>query len=123
MTFNPHRRLGIIVALVALASAASSALAARRLHAPDQVKAPTITVKVNPVYPQAARDAKIEGIVILEVVIGEDGSIVSTTVVRSIPELDQAAIEAVVQWKYQPTLFNGAPVEVQMFVTINFSLS
>lgn len=123
MTLNPRRRLGIIVALVALASTASSALAARRLHAPDQVKTPTITVKVNPVYPQAARDAKIEGIVILEVVIGEDGSIVSTTVVRSIPELDQAAIDAVVQWKYQPTLFNGAPVEVQMFVTINFSLS
>ena len=60
---------------------------------------------------------------ILEVVIGEDRSIISTTVVRSIPELDQAAIDAVVQWKYQPTLFNGAPAEVQMFVTINFSLS
>lgn len=115
--------LTIIAACIAITSVGVSAVEARRLRAPEQVKIPTLKVRVNPSYPHSAQDAKIEGVVTLEVIVGEDGSIVSTTVVRSVPELDQAAIDAVVQWKYEPTLLNGAPVEVQMYVTINFSLS
>ena len=76
-----------------------------------------------PVYPEAAKAAGIEGVVILEIVIGEDGSVIEVQVVRSIPELDQAAIDAVSQWQYEPTLLNGEPVEIEMTVTINFTLA
>ena len=77
---------------------------------------------MNPVYPEDAKAAGIEGIVVLDVVIGENGSVIEARVIRSIPELDQAAIDAVLQWQYEPTLLNGEPVEVECNVTINFTL-
>ncbi len=65
------------------------------------IQRPATKVKhVTPVYPAAARDAKITGVVILEAVIGADGRIVDVQVLRSIPELDQAAVDAVKQWEY-----------------------
>ena len=78
---------------------------------------------VNPVYPQEAQDAKVEGVVILEIVVGADGRVEDTRVLRSIPLLDQAAIDAVTEWEFQPTLLNGAPTRVVMTVTINFTLT
>jgi protein TonB len=78
---------------------------------------------VNPVYPQEAQDAKVEGVVILEIVVGADGRVEDTRVLRSIPLLDQAAIDAVSGWEFQPTLLNGAPTPVVMTVTINFTLT
>ena len=78
---------------------------------------------VRPVYPEDAQAAGISGIVILGIVIGEDGSVIDTEVLRSIPELDQAAIDAVNQWLFEPTLLNGEPVEVEMSVTVQFTLS
>lgn len=86
------------------------------------IKPPTRLVSVNPVYPEGARAARIEGVVILEITIGKDGSVASARVLRSIPELDQAAIDAVLQWVYEPTLLNGEPIEVKLNVTINFTL-
>jgi protein TonB len=86
------------------------------------IKPPTRLVNINPVYPDDARAAHVEGVVILEITIGEDGSVVDARVLRSIPMLDQAAIDAVLQWVYDPPLLNGAPVEVQMIATINFAL-
>jgi protein TonB len=86
------------------------------------IKAPRRLVNVNPVYPEDAKAAGIEGVVILQVVIGEDGSVVDAQVLRSIPELDQAALDAAYQWQYEPTLLNGEPIEVEMVVTINFTL-
>ena len=59
---------------------------------------------------------------ILELVIDTDGSVKEGHVLRSIPLLDQAALDAVVQWRYQPTLLNGAPVEVIATVIVNFTL-
>ena len=58
----------------------------------------------------------------MRIVIGEDGSVRNAVVVRSVPMLDEAAIESVLQWQYQPTLLNGVPVEVEMFVTVTFAL-
>ena len=58
----------------------------------------------------------------MRITIGEDGSVINVVVVRSIPMLDQAAIESVLQWQYEPTLLNGVPVEVEMIVTVNFTL-
>jgi TonB family protein len=87
------------------------------------VRPPRKLVNVSPVYPPAARDAKVQGVVILETVIGVDGTVARTGVVRSIPLLDQAAMDAVRQWRFEPTLLNGVPVEVEMVVTINFTLT
>jgi TonB family protein len=77
---------------------------------------------VNPVYPADALAARIQGVVILEAVIGPSGAVSDARVLRSIPALDQAAVNAVRQWVYTPTLVNGAPVSVLMTVTVNFSL-
>jgi TonB family protein len=87
------------------------------------VKAPHAVVKVDPVYPPEAQAAHASGVVLLEITIGTDGSVSDARVLRSIPLLDQAALEAVRQWKYEPTVRNGVPVEVEMNVFINFSLS
>lgn len=77
---------------------------------------------VNPVYPQEALDAKIQGVVIMEARIERDGTVSRARVLKSIPELDDAAVEAVRQWEFTPTLLNGAPVPVMMTVTVNFTL-
>jgi len=60
--------------------------------------------------------------VILQARIGPDGHVTNARVLRSIPLLDQAAMDAVLQWEYQPTLLNGRPVPVLITVTINFTL-
>lgn len=77
---------------------------------------------VPPVYPQVARDAKIDGTVILEAVIATDGTVRDVRVLRSRPLLDEAAIDAVRQWLFTPTLLNGEPVPVVMTVTVTFRL-
>ena len=84
---------------------------------------PATKVKhVSAVYPAAARDAKITGVVVLEARIGADGRVVDVQVRRSIPELDQAALEAVKQWEYVPLLVDGVPTPFTMTTTIQFSL-
>jgi len=64
----------------------------------------------------------VQGVVIAEVVIGTDGSVVDARILRSIPVLDQAALDAVRHWRFQPTLMNGQAVEAVMTVTVNFTL-
>ena len=85
------------------------------------VKPPVKVRDARPNYPSAALAANVEGAVVLDLHIGVDGSVLDASVLRSIPLLDDAAIEAVRQWRYAPTLLNGAPVEVMVTVTINFS--
>ena len=75
-----------------------------------------------PVYPEIARAAKIEGLVILEATIDERGVVTDARVLRSVPLLDAAALTALKQWRYTPTLLNGVPVRVLMTVTFRFSL-
>ena len=77
---------------------------------------------VRPVYPAFAQAAKVEGMVILEAVINERGVVERLKVLRSVPLLDAAAIEAVRKWRYTPTLLNGTPVSVLMTITVNFTL-
>jgi len=77
---------------------------------------------VDPVYPEIAILARVRGIVILECTISPQGKVRNVKVLRGIPLLDQAAMEAVQQWVYTPTLLNGVPVLVIMTVTVNFSL-
>jgi protein TonB len=87
-----------------------------------EVDPPELLTRVNPIYPQEAQEAGIEGLVVLDIVVGEDGSVIDVSVFRSVPELDQAAIDAVSQWRYSPTFVNGEPVEVELSVTVNFTL-
>jgi TonB family protein len=88
----------------------------------SNVPGPRKVKHVNPIYPAAAREKKITGVVILEARIEADGRILEARVLRSIPELDDAALEAVKQWEFTPTLVNGVPTPVTMTTTIQFSL-
>lgn len=87
------------------------------------IRQPQRVRHVQPVYPPIAQSARIEGIVIIEATIGEDGQVINARILRSVPLLDQAAIDAVRQWQYTPTLLNGVPVPVIMTVTVTFTLS
>src|SRR5271167_1228559 len=78
--------------------------------------------KVNPVYPPLARQARIQGQVILRAVISKDGSIEGLTLVSGHPLLAPAAIDAVKQWQYRPYLLLGKPVEVDTEILVNFTL-
>jgi protein TonB len=88
-----------------------------------QIKEPKKLKNVAPVYPDIAKQARVQGVVILECTISPQGKVTDVKVLRGIPLLDQAAIEAVKQWVYTPTLLNGVPVPVIMTVTVNFKLS
>ena len=86
------------------------------------VRAPRKIVDVAPIYPALAAKARVEGVVIVEATIDPRGRVVNATVLRGIPVLDEAALEAVRQWVYTPTLLNGVPTPVIMTVTLRFRL-
>jgi TonB family protein len=92
------------------------------VRADPELREPRKLHHVNPVYPEVARRAGVEGTVVLECVIGTDGSVRSVKVLRSVPALDEAALEAARQWRYEPTTLRGRKVPVIMTVTINFRL-
>lgn len=87
-----------------------------------RIAAPTKLTHVNPIYPPIPLAARKEGLVILEALIGEDGEVRDVRVLRSAPLFDQAAITAVRQWRFSPTLLNGEPVPLVMTVTVSFTL-
>ncbi len=76
----------------------------------------------EPVYPPIAQSARVEGTVILEATIDAAGLVRNVTVLRSVPLLDQAALDAVRQWRYRPTRLNGEAIPIIMTVTVTFSL-
>jgi len=86
------------------------------------VKPPTKVTDVKAVYPPMAQSAKVQGVVILETVIGVDGRVDQLRVLRSIPLLDQAAIDAVKEWEFEPSTLNGVPVPVIVTVSVSFTL-
>jgi TonB family protein len=121
--------------------AAKPAPPARREATPQQtfragvdVEAPKKVHDVPPVYPKEAQRKRREGAVIMEATIDEKGNVTNLKVLRSmhtfglphpsggIPLLEEAALEAVRQWKYEPTMLRGAPVSVVMTVTVRFHL-
>jgi TonB family protein len=104
------------------AAAASRAKArAAAVRVGGRIRTPTKIKDVKPVYPAIAQSARVSGVVTIEATIGPDGKVIETNVVHSIPLLDQAALDAVRQWEYTPTLLNGVPVPVLMTVTITFT--
>ena len=82
-----------------------------------------IISKVQPTYPPDARAARIQGSVVMAVVIGKDGNVQEVSLVSGHPMLAPAAIDAVKQWKYRPYLLNGQAVEVDTQITVNFTLT
>jgi TonB family protein len=99
-----------------------SPLRAKAVRVGGNVKLPTKIKDVKPFYPSEALQARVQGVVIFEVVIDETGKVAEARVLRSIALLDQAADTAVRQWEFTPTLLNGAPVPVIMTVTVQFNL-
>jgi protein TonB len=87
------------------------------IRRPEKIK------HVDPVYPSIAKAARVSGMVIVEATIATDGSVRGARVIRSVPMLDQAALDAVAQWRYTPTLLNGQPVEVVMSVNVTFAIN
>jgi protein TonB len=109
----------------ALASAAtkpSPEWAKGALRVGGNIRPPTKILDVRPVYPPAAQAARVSGMVILEILIGPDGSVQNASILRSVPLLDEAATDAVMQWRFTPTLLNGQPTPIVMTVTVNFTL-
>jgi TonB family protein len=92
------------------------------LRVGGNIKPPTRVRSVAAVYPPDARDAKITGVVIIQIRIEGDGRVSDARVVRSVPALDQAALDAVRQWEFTPTLMNGNPVPIILTTTVNFTL-
>ena len=86
-----------------------------KIHAPLKIK------NADPIYPEIAKAARVDGAVTIEATIGPDGKVWDAKVVRSVPMLDQAALDAVRQWEYRPTLLNGVPVPVLINITVNFA--
>lgn len=77
----------------------------------------------NPIYPEAARRARIQGVVVLECTIGKAGTVTNVNVLRGLPlGLTEAAISAVDRWKFKPSTLNGKPVEVLYILTVRFNL-
>jgi protein TonB len=87
------------------------------------IREPRKVKNVAPVYPDLARRARVQGVVILECTISAQGTVSDVKVLRGQGMLDQAAIDAVRKWVYEPTLLNGTPVPVIMTVTVNFRLN
>lgn len=87
-----------------------------------KIRPPAKVRHVPPVYPPIAQQAHVEGIVIIEAIIGVNGRVKEARVLKSNPLLDDAALAAVRQWEFSPTTLNGVPVPVIMTVTVNFTL-
>jgi periplasmic protein TonB len=95
----------------------------QRIKVSQGVTSGLLVRKVQPAYPPLAKQARISGSVVLQAVIGKDGTIQNLRAVSGHPMLIQSAIDAVRQWKYKPYFLNGEPVEVDTQVTVNFTLA
>lgn len=88
----------------------------------DLPVAPRKTNDVRPLYPDIARQARVEGTVVMEAVLDTAGRVTQLRVIQSVPLLDQSAMNAVRQWRYTPSTYGGHPVSVLMTITIRFTL-
>jgi protein TonB len=96
--------------------------AKRIVHVGSNLKAPRQIYSVQPEYPALAMQARVRGTVVVNAVLDEHGNVVQARALSGHPLLIPAALKAVLQWKYEPTLLNGTPVAVEMEVTVHFKL-
>lgn len=117
-------RLGSIRERLSIASQGiPSALPPQRVRVGGSVTPARLVKRVNPAYPKAAKEAGSAGTVLLRAVILMDGSLGNITVLNAAPsELAAAAVEAASQWRYQPTLMNGKPVETETVIEMTYQL-
>ncbi|HEX4542803.1 MAG TPA: energy transducer TonB [Candidatus Acidoferrum sp.] len=87
------------------------------------IKPPRQTFSINPEYPVLARQTRVQGTVVVDAVIDEKGNVVQAHAVSGHPLLIDAALKAVLQWKYEPTSLNGQPVAVELEVQVNFNFN
>jgi TonB family protein len=115
--------LGMHVDAAAAGDNSSAAKAPRQLTVSAAQMAGNLLNKVVPKYPEAAKEAKIQGTVVLSAVISKEGNVQSLRVLSGPPELQQSSLDAVRQWTYKPYLLNGDPVEVKTSVNVVYSLA
>jgi protein TonB len=111
--------MGVVIAIVCAAAAADRA----PVKVSGSEQAGRIIRMVKPVYPPDAKDAGVQGVVRLRATISEEGKITGLETISGHQLLTPAALEAVRQWEYQPTLKNGKPVAVITDIDVNFTLS
>jgi periplasmic protein TonB len=115
---------GVIGGIISSTPVAVPKIAApQRIRVSQGVSQGLILRKVQPTYPPLARQARIQGKVLLQAQISKEGNIENLQLISGHPMLAPAAIEAVKQWKYRPYLLNGEPVEVETQVEVNFTLA
>jgi len=114
---------GITTTALPAPSASSDATPPQRIRVGGNVQQTKLVSQPRPTYPLEAKQARIQGVVQLSAIIGKDGAIQHLEVIAGHPLLVQAALDAVRQWVYQPTLLNGQPVEVVTQIDVNFTLS
>jgi len=110
------------VASPSVLAAAAGCQGAQPVRVGGSIAAPMKRRDVKPAYPADAMAQKIQGVVIAQALIGCDGKVADASILRGVPELNDAALGAVRQWEYVPALLNGAPVPVLMTVTVTFSI-
>ncbi|MGA2144731.1 MAG: M56 family metallopeptidase [Bryobacteraceae bacterium] len=117
---NAQLMISVPMAATGMESAAGTA---SKIRVGGNVQATNLISQSRPLYPPAAKEARIQGVVQLEATIGPDGHIQDLKVISGHPLLVQAALEAVKDWVYRPTLLNGNPVTVVTMIDVNFTLS
>jgi protein TonB len=106
--------------LAAVPRLSQPAPAVQRVRVSQGVTKGLLIYRVEPAYPPLAKQARIQGVVVMTALIDKGGNVQNLQVVSGHPLLAPAAIEAVKQWRYKPFLLNGQPVEVETTVTVNF---
>ncbi|HTS38065.1 MAG TPA: energy transducer TonB [Candidatus Solibacter sp.] len=109
--------------LISLTTFSAAQAAPERVRVARGIESGLLQTKVAPIYPQLARQARIQGTVILKAFINKNGDVADLQLISGHPMLAPAAIEAVRQWKYRPYTLNGEPVDVETEIQINFTLS
>ena len=113
---------GLMVGSAPAAPPPPKATTPARIKQGGNVTAASLINQTRPVYPPLARQARIQGNVVLHAIIDKDGKVAQLEVISGHPLLVQAALDAVKQWRYKPTLLNGDPVEVDTTITVTFTM-
>ncbi len=119
----PDDSLGTVTKLLRNAAPAPPKLVASKVRVSSGVAQGLLIRRVNPQYPQIARQARVEGRVVLQATIGKDGTVQNLHLVSGHPMLVQAAMDAVKHWLYKPYYLNGEAVEVDTTINVNFTLT
>jgi protein TonB len=123
MRFRSQLLIGLFASCIAATAAIPQARTPARVRIPPKFAEGLVVKKVPPEYPAEAKRDRIEGAVLVHVVISKAGDVVYSALVSGPPALAPAAIEAVKHWKFKPYLLNGEPIEVDTQIQVNFTLS